>query len=540
MGERLEDLDFGPYEVDPDSVRLLPQVFCLTHDVLLLDHVDPDTDKPVVVGLSNPSDLNTIDAISRVLRGRRVLPVKIAGDKIQKALALAYGLDKITAKDEVRGDPPQELAGEVMLGEVPDDSRRRKEKIEAVTNEWDVDAPIKRLVNDLLVNALRRGATDIHIENFRYHAATRIKIDGLLQQVNAGITKDNVNEVIIRLKVMSRLDIAERRAPQDGRILLTVEQGGKQQDVAFRLSLIPGLDGEDAVLRVLDKSMAPIDLELLGFTSRDLETFKRLISNPHGMVLNSGPTGSGKTTTLYASLKHINNPTIKILSAEDPVEYDLEGVCQKQISGKLGFADLARAFLRHDPDVLLIGEIRDVETADVATKASQTGHLVLSTVHTNDAVHAVPRLVSLGLTHEEIAQVLLGVLSQRLVRRVCRGCGEPYLPDRKLREPFGEAIKGFEFMRGTGCRRCSNTGFRGRIGLFELLVIDPDLQLAIQNERPVNELNDLAVAHGMRPLVWDGLLKVEHKITTIEELHRVIPLRQIIANTQYARPADNE
>ncbi|HPM78480.1 MAG TPA: hypothetical protein PK961_15425, partial [bacterium] len=167
MGERLEDLDFGPYEVDPDSVRLLPQVFCLTHDVLLLDHVDPDTDKPVVVGLSNPNDLNTIDAISRVLRGRRVLPVKIAGEKIQKALALAYGLDKITAKDEPRGDPPQELAGEVMLGEVPDDSRRRKEKIEAVTSEWDVDAPIKRLVNDLLVNALRRGATDIHIENFQ-------------------------------------------------------------------------------------------------------------------------------------------------------------------------------------------------------------------------------------------------------------------------------------------------------------------------------------------------------------------------------------
>jgi len=358
--------------------------------------------------------------------------------------------------------------------------------------------------------------------------------------VNAGITKDNVNEVIIRLKVMSRLDIAERRAPQDGRILLTVEQGGKQQDVAFRLSLIPGLDGEDAVLRVLDKSMAPIDLELLGFTSRDLETFKRLIANPHGMVLNSGPTGSGKTTTLYASLKYINNPTIKILSAEDPIEYDLEGVCQKQIHAKLGFADLARAFLRHDPDVLLIGEIRDAETADVAAKASQTGHLVLSTVHTNDAVHAVPRLVSLGLTHEEIAQVLLGVLSQRLVRRVCRGCGEPYLPDRKLREPFGETIKGFEFVRGAGCKRCSNTGYRGRVGLFELLVVDADLQLAIQHERPVNELNDLAVAHGMRPLVWDGLLKVEHKITTIEELHRVIPLRQIVSNTHYVRPADAE
>lgn len=535
MGEQFDDLDFGPYEVDPDTVRLLPQVFCLTHDVLLLDTVDPDSDKPVVVGLSNPDDLNTIDAISRVLRGRRMLPVKIAGDKIQKALAMAYGLDKIAGHAAERSDPPQELAGEVMLGDVPDDSQRRKEKIEAVTSEWDVDAPIKRLVNDLLVNALRRGATDIHIENFRYNAVTRIKIDGLLHQVNAGITKENVNEVMIRLKVMSRLDIAERRAPQDGRILLTVEQGGKQQDVAFRLSLIPGLDGEDAVLRVLDKSMAPIDLELLGFTSRDLETFKRLIANPHGMVLNSGPTGSGKTTTLYASLKHINDPHIKILSAEDPIEYDLESVCQKQISSKLSFADLARAFLRHDPDVLLIGEIRDVETADVATKASQTGHLVMSTVHTNDAVHAVPRLVSLGLTHEEISQVLLGVLSQRLVRRVCRGCSETYLPDRKLREPFGDTIKGFEFVHGVGCKRCNQTGYRGRIGLFELFVVDQNLQLGIQNEMPVNKLHDLAISHGMRPLVWDGLLKVEHKITTLEELHRVIPLRQIIANTQQIR-----
>jgi type II secretory ATPase GspE/PulE/Tfp pilus assembly ATPase PilB-like protein len=250
------------------------------------------------------------------------------------------------------------------------------------------------------------------------------------------------------------------------------------------------------------------------------------------MVLNSGPTGSGKTTTLYASLKHINNPAIKILSAEDPIEYDLEGVCQKQIGPKLEFAELARAFLRHDPDVLLIGEIRDAETADVAAKAAQTGHLVLSTVHTNDAVHAVPRLVSLGLDSEVIAAVLLGVLSQRLVRRICRNCAQPYLPDKKIREPFGKRAQGFEFVHGVGCHRCNQTGYRGRIGLFELFVVDNEIQHAIQDEMPVSEIERMAMEHGLAPLALDGLLKVEHKLTTLDELLRMIPYRQIVAHCQ--------
>jgi len=291
------------------------------------------------------------------------------------------------------------------------------------------------------------------------------------------------------------------------------------------------------VLRILDKSMAPIDLELLGFASGELATFKQLISNPQGLVLNSGPTGSGKTTTLYASLKFINNPHIKILSAEDPIEYDLEGVCQKQIGPRLDFAELARAFLRHDPDVLLIGEIRDAETADVAAKAAQTGHLVLSTVHTNDAVSAIPRLIGLGLDYDIIASTLLGVLSQRLVRRVCRHCIEPYLPEAKTRELFGELLDGVEFMHGIGCERCNHTGYRGRIGLFELFIVDDAIQRAIQLERPLLEIARMAEKRGMRPLVRDGIIKVKHKLTTVEDILRVVPYRQIAAHSIAERRA---
>ncbi len=531
MSRAHADLDFGPYEVDPDSVRLLPQAFCLTHDVLILGKVDPQADAPVVVGIGNPQNLDTLDAISRVLRGRRVLSVKVASEKIQRALTVAYGLDLVGDDDaEAPADPPQELPHEIMIGEPSDEPSSGKPAIEAVKLTPEADAPIKRIVSDLLVDALRRGATDIHIENFKREVITRIKLDGLLHRVKSPINKANAEQVVNRVKVMSQLDISEKRAPQDGRFVLPVNQGGHLYEVPFRVSIIPGQNGEDLVLRVLDKSMAPIDLELLGFTSRDLETFQRLIENPQGMVLNSGPTGSGKTTTLYASLKHINNPSIKILSAEDPIEYDLEGVCQKQIGPKLDFATLARAFLRHDPDVLLIGEIRDSETADVAAKAAQTGHLVLSTVHTNDAVHAVARLLSLGLEHEVISAVLLGVLSQRLVRRVCRSCAQPYLPDKKAREPFGKRAQGLEFVHGVGCPRCNQTGYRGRIGLFELFVIDAEIQNLIQQEVPVSEIQRVALERGMVPLVLDGLLKVEHKMTTLDELLRVIPYRQIVSH----------
>ena len=538
MTKPIPDLDFGPYEVDPESVRLLPQMFCLTHDVLILGKVDANAATPVVVGLADLNDMDTLDSVSRVLRGRRVLPVRVSSDKIQRALAAAYGLDKVAVPNLDSKDPPQVLDRETILGEGDQVERATpKSHIHSAGLDRDDDAPIKHLVNEMLVDALRRGATDIHIENFRYQAVTRLKIDGMLQRIRSPINKANADEVVNRIKILCRLDISERRAPQDGRLTLPVDQGGKLYEVPFRVSIIPGPAGEDVVLRILDKSMAPIDLKLLGFTSHDLDIFQTLIANPQGLILNSGPTGSGKTTTLYASLKQINSPNIKILSAEDPIEYDLDGVCQKQVGPKLDFADLARAFLRHDPDVLLIGEIRDAETADVASKASQTGHLVLSTVHTNDAVSAVSRLVGLGLEHDVVAGILLGVLSQRLVRRICRHCAKPYVPEEKVLKLFGKAVDGFDFVRGVGCEKCNKTGYRGRIGLFELFVIDDEIQNLIQLEKSLPEIQAAAIAKGMIPLVRDGLLKVERQITSLEEIVRTVPYRQIVAFLrEQARP----
>ncbi|NLH49823.1 MAG: type II/IV secretion system protein [Myxococcales bacterium] len=536
MSEPIADFDFGPYQVDPESVRLLPQMFCLTHDVIILGRVETGDRDPVVVGLADPNDLDTLDAISRVMRGRRVTPIKVAGEKIQKALAYAYGFDKVVDPPPGVPSPPQELEREVILGaEAPAEGDAGKQKsIHSAQLDREDDTPIKRLVNEVLITALRRGATDIHIENFRYETVTRLKVDGLLQRVRSPINKANVEEVVNRIKIVSRLDISEKRAPQDGRLTLPVNQGGNLYEVPFRVSIIPGPWGEDIVLRILDKSMAPIDLELLGFTSGDLDNFKRLIANPQGLILNSGPTGSGKTTTLYASLKHIRNPQIKILSAEDPIEYDIEGVCQKQVGPKLDFADLARAFLRHDPDVLLIGEIRDAETADAAAKAAQTGHLVLSTVHTNDAVSAISRLAGLGLEYDIVSSILLGVLSQRLVRRVCRQCAAPLLPNDRLRALFGRAAAGLDLVQGRGCEHCHQTGYRGRIGLFELFIVDDELQQHIQMETPLPEIQRLAIAKGMTPLVLDGLRKVAHQLTTLEEIVRVVPYRQIAANLRDA------
>lgn len=539
MTEPLIDLDFGPYQVDPESVRLLPQLYCLNHDVLILGKVDPAATVPVVVGLSNPNDLDTLDAVSRVLRGRRVIPVKVASEKIQKALAVAYGLANVTDAYDQRRDPPQELAGEVILGahdERVEDTLSRKPAIESAQLESEDDAPIKHIVNEVLIESLRRGATDIHLENFAYETITRIKIDGMLHRIKSPINRSNVEQVVNRLKVMSKLDISEKRAPQDGRITLPVNQGGKIYEVPFRISIIPGPTGEDVVLRILDKSMAPVDLELLGFTSQDLSVFKQLIANPQGLILNSGPTGSGKTTTLYASLKHINNPYIKILSAEDPIEYSIDGVCQKQVGAKLDFATLARAFLRHDPDVLLIGEIRDGDTADAAAKAALTGHLVLSTVHTNDAVSAIPRLLGLGLDYDIISSILLGVLSQRLVRRVCRHCQDVYLPEASVREKFGKLTDGLDFIHGAGCAHCNQTGYRGRIGLFELFIIDDEIQRLIQQETPIPDIQEVAIRKGMKPLMVDGLLKVKHQLTTLEEILRVVPYRQIVSHCRRTLP----
>ena len=523
----------GGRVLDSDSVRLLPHVFCITNNVVVLGKVDSNSTDPILLGTSNLNRVDIFDLVSIKFNGRKVEPVALPAADITKAINMGFGFGMF-ASEESKVEQAEEKdrpSSEFSLLEGPREYTSL-DGLESVDLGGEEDKPIIDTVNNLLLDALRRGATDVHIENERKQVQIRFKVDGLLYKMSTRIHKDNVDEVVSRIKVMSNLDISEKRAPQDGRILFRTLRNGKDYDVPFRISVLPGPYGEEVVLRVLDKSMAPINLELLGFTNRDLKLYRSLISNPQGMILVTGPTGSGKTTTLYATLKEINTPYNKILSAEDPIEYNLEGVNQKQISGKFGFAEMARAFLRHDPDILLIGEIRDEDTADVACKASQTGHLILSTIHTNDSISTISRLQSLGMNANMIASSLLGALSQRLVRRICRRCRTQYQPEDNMLNIFGNHLEMDTFHKGEGCTHCNRTGFHDRIGIFELFYVDDELQDMIQLEATMGEILAKALIKGMIPLTVDGLLKVEQEITTVEELLRVIPRRQILAQLQ--------
>jgi type II secretory ATPase GspE/PulE/Tfp pilus assembly ATPase PilB-like protein len=538
------------YEIDAEIVRLLPQLFCFSSSVVVLDKVDQASDDPIHVGMADTSNLATLDTISRRFGNREIIPIKLSKAEVTRALNLAYGIYTPSL------DTDPNLSGEILshdgrnvsledrvkVAPVTETSVRRSqiEGLEPVSHAG--SSSIVDIVNNLLMDALKRGTTDIHIENERKMVAVRFKLDGMLYQLNTPLNKDNIEEVINRIKVMSDLDISERRAPQDGRLLLRTLRSGRDWDVPFRVSILPGPYGEEIVLRVLDKSMAPISLELLGFTNKDLKVYRQLIKNPQGMILVTGPTGSGKTTTLYATLKEINSPYNKILSAEDPIEYNLDGVNQKQITEKFGFADMARAFLRHDPDILLIGEIRDEDTADVACKAAQTGHLILSTVHTNDSISTISRLHVLGLDYDLIGSSLLGVLSQRLVRRVCSQCMDEYTPPEEVMEHFTGFVDNIRFIHGRGCDHCSHTGYRGRIGIFELFIIDDEIQRMIWENRPQDLIMEETLKKGMTPLIFDGLRKVEQSFTTLDELVRVVPLRQIAMQlkrkAKYISPMD--
>lgn len=537
MDPDIQDIDdigeFGGYSVDPASVRLLPHVFCITNNVVVLGKTDHQSNEPVKIGIENPNMVDVLELVSMKFNGREVVPIELKSSQIIRAISIGFGFGKLKAEDErepTEQDSFQPVSNLETDGE--SDVKQTLEGLEAVDLSVDEDRPIIDLVNNLLLGALRRGATDIHLENERKAVQVRFKIDGMLYKIPTQVHKDNVEEVISRIKVMANLDISEHRAPQDGRILFRTLKEGTDYDVPFRISILPGPYGEEIVLRVLDKSMAPINLELLGFTSRDLEIYRGLVRNPQGMVLVTGPTGAGKTTTLYATLKEINTPFNKILSAEDPIEYNLEGVNQKQISSKFGFAEMARAFLRHDPDILLIGEIRDTDTADVACKAAQTGHLILSTIHTNDSISTISRLQSLGVSPNMISSTLLGALSQRLVRRICNHCRTDYDPDEKLLNIFKGHTEGVKTTKGKGCPKCNHTGFMDRIGIFELFYVDDELQDMIQMDALLSDIMIKAIDKSMVPLTHDGLKKFQQGITSLDELVRVIPRRQIVAQLQ--------
>jgi type II secretory ATPase GspE/PulE/Tfp pilus assembly ATPase PilB-like protein len=388
---------------------------------------------------------------------------------------------------------------------------------------------IPQLVDDILGHGVQLGASDVHIEAYEHDVDVRFRIDGLMRQFATPVSRDNIQGVITRLKVLSGLDIAEKRRAQDGRIQALFEdrKDGHRHEraVDFRLSIVPGPFGEDAVLRILDGTTSILPLEKLGFDPEVLTTFERMIANPEGMILVTGPTGSGKTTTLYGAIARISRPDIKILTAEDPIEYYFPKINQKQVSEQMSFAAYARSFLRQNPDVILIGEVRDEETASAALRAAQTGHLVLSTLHTNDAVRTVSRLRTLGIDSSLIAGSLLGALSQRLVRRLCPHCREEAAPEPNQAERLHLEPGDRAFFRSRGCEVCGGDGYKGRLGIYELFVLDGELADLVARETPVHQVRAAAVERGMRTLLDDALAKARAGLTSLEEVLRTVPYR---------------
>ncbi|MBI5212965.1 MAG: type II secretion system ATPase GspE [Nitrospirae bacterium] len=380
-----------------------------------------------------------------------------------------------------------------------------------------LEAPIIKLVNMLVTKAIEESASDIHIEAFENKVKVRYRIDGILTEAES-LPKKLQSAVISRIKIMSKMNIAERRLPQDGRVKLRVS--GKETDL--RVSTLPTLYGESVVMRILDRGNALISLEELGFTEDNLNQFKRLISAPYGMFLVTGPTGSGKTTTLYAALSRLNSFDRKIITIEDPVEYEIEGINQMQVKPKIGltFANGLRHIVRQDPDIIMVGEIRDKETAEISIHSALTGHLVFSTLHTNDAPGAIMRLVDMGIENFLVSSALTGVLAQRLVRVICRHCKKPFIPDKEYMKDIGvdDELAAFH---GEGCEECRHTGYKGRTGIFELMVISDDIKRLIIEKASVDIIRQKARAQGMQPLRECGWQKVKAGITTIDEVLRV-------------------
>jgi general secretion pathway protein E len=474
------------------------------HAVLPL-RIDGDA---LVVG----SWLDLVDPLAlddlRLLFGAHVTLERFNEHDLRTAIRRVYAPEAATAEGLIAG-----LAGEgsvtISGEEIPLDDLLH------LANE----APVVRLVNLLLIEALDARASDVHLEAYQDGLRVRYRVDGVLQ--NAPSPPLHLTAAIIsRLKIMAELDIAERRLPQDGRIRLRLQN--RQVDV--RVSTVPTLRGESVVLRLLDKERGRIGLIELGMAADTLELFTEVASRPHGIVLVTGPTGSGKTTTLYAAVEMIKTGREKILTVEDPVEYELAGVPQVPVNEKVGmtFAGALRALLRQDPDIILVGEIRDGETAQIATQASLTGHLVLSTLHTNDAPTALTRLLDLDVAAYLVASTVDAVLAQRLVRMICPHCKAEFQPDRAIARRIDVAGLGLmQTWKGRGCDECRGTGYRGRTGVYELLVMDNELRLEVQRRRGSEELRAMAVQKGMRTLLEDGVRAAREGVTTIEEVLRV-------------------
>lgn len=537
-------INLSEYTIDPAVIKLIPLEMVRKYLIMPITRVGAT----LTIAMADPSNVFAIDDV-KFMTGYNVEVVVAAESSILNAIANNYakggdGLvsakrastqsiqlkDYTLSEDDLEGgesltfdEGPTVDVGDFdkIVGSALDtvDVVEEKEDAEVIK---EVEAPIVKLVNGIFVNAIKAGASDIHLEPYENSLRVRYRVDGVMYTVMTLPSKIRAS-LTSRVKIMSRLDIAERRLPQDGRIKLKL---GKKREIDFRVSTLPTLFGEKTVLRILDKSNLQIDLTKLGFEQKQLDDFMTAIEKPYGMVLVTGPTGSGKTTTLYSALNHLNKPGINIMTAEDPVEYNFMGINQVQVKEEIGltFASSLRSFLRQDPDIIMVGEIRDFETAEIGVKAALTGHLVLSTLHTNDAPSTISRLLNMGIEPFLVSSSVILILAQRLARKVCSQCKEEEkVPSQALiRVGFSEEeSKTITCVRGKGCSTCNNSGYKGRIALYEVMAISDELRELILEGASANEIKKAAVRLGMKTLRMSGLTKVKEGVTSIEEVLRV-------------------
>ncbi len=484
--------------IEPEMLRALPAKVVYRKRLVPIGRVNG----MLRVATSDAFDLYAFDDL-RLSTGLEIEPVLAPRDDIEKIIKSHYGLG---------GDTLDEMVG-------ADDSSNNGASVEGGEDllEMAQEASVIKLVNEIIIEAVNERASDIHIEPYEHQMSIRYRIDGVLQEASVPAQMHRFQAAIVsRIKILANLNIAERRIPQDGRIKFQV--GGRQVDV--RVSVIPMLFGEGVVMRLLDKSNVLFTLQQLGMDDETHAMFKGLIDRPHGIFLVTGPTGSGKTTTLYAALNAIVGPSIKVLTVEDPVEYNLQGVSQIPVNHQVGmtFEKGLRAILRHDPDVVMIGEIRDLETARAATQAAMTGHLVLSTLHTNDAASAAMRLIEMGVEPFLVSSTMIGAMAQRLVRRVCSKCKQFYTPEPSTLPKDFKLDPGAQLARGVGCPNCRNTGYRGRTGLYELMVMNEVIAEKIIERAPSPQIVAAARPSGLRLLREDGWIKVRQGFTTPDEV----------------------
>lgn len=498
-------INLEEFQIDDEVIKLIPRELANQHQILPVNRAG----STLIVAMSDPSNLHAIDDIK--FNTGLTIEVVVASEEALRAAIERYYDESITYGD---------IMDEMDIDDVDVVEAEGDEDIVDLERESG-DAPVVRLVNLILIDAIKKGASDIHIEPYEKSFRVRYRVDGVLYEIMNPPLKLK-NAITSRIKIMAALDIAERRLPQDGRIKIKLG-GGKEMD--FRVSVLPTLFGEKIVMRLLDKGNLQLDMTKLGFEQSQIDIFKDAIHKPFGMVLVTGPTGSGKTTTLYSALSDLNKVSENLSTAEDPVEFNLGGINQVQMHDSIGlnFAAALRSFLRQDPDIIMVGEIRDFETAEIAVKAALTGHMVLSTLHTNDAPSTVHRLLNMGMEPFLVTASVNAILAQRLARRVCKDCQEPTTADLQELIKLGltpEEAASAQLQKGAGCRTCNETGFKGRVALYEIMSMSDEIKELVLEGSSTVELKRGAMRHGMKTLRQAALTKLLEGTTTVSEVVR--------------------